>query len=136
MEVSNYISNTLVHECNMAILKFGDDGILYFESKPVDRNIENAKELTCLLTKILEGHRAYVLVDATYSKAMTKEARDYLFKKLPDYYKAVAVSSRTVLGAFVANIFIKINPPGYPIKIFTSQLDAKRWLMQQMKLVA
>lgn len=104
----NHHKDTRVYECNMATLTF-QNGFLYFASKPVERNLQNAEELISLLDKILNGIRAYVLVDATHSKAMTKEARDYLDKRLPLYYKAVAVTSNSALGTFVANIFVRLT---------------------------
>lgn len=124
-----------VYECDMATLKY-EEGFLYFISKPVERNLQNAEELISLLDMILKGSKAYVLVDATYSKAMTKEARDYLDKQLPNYYKTVAVTSNSVLGAFVANIFVRLKPPSYKIRIFTKESEARQWLNEQMNVAA
>lgn len=124
-----------VYECKMATLKF-EDGFLYFISKPVERNLENAVELVSLLHMILNGTRAYVLVDATHSKAMTKEARDYLDKQLPMYYQTVAVTSNSALGTFVANIFVRLKPPSYKIRIFSNEMEARQWLREQMMAVA
>ena len=131
----HHSNNTQVYECAMATLKF-EEGFLYFISKPVERNLQNAQELIALLDMILNGTRAYVFVDATYSKAMTKDARDYLDKQLPIYYKTVAVTSKSVLGAFVANLFVKLKPPSYKIRIFTKEEDARQWLKEQMKVAA
>ena len=132
---SSDTKNSEVYECTMATLQF-KNGILYFISKPVERNLENAKELVSLLEKILNGNKAYVFVDATLSKAMTKEARDYLDGQLPSYYQTVAVTSKSFLGSFVANLFVKLKPPSYRIKIFSNEASAKRWLNYQMKAVA
>lgn len=135
MEHYRQKNTTHVYECKMATLKF-EDGFLYFISKPVERDLQNAEELVSLLDMILKGTRAYVLVDATHSKAMTKEAREYLDKHLPMHYKSVAVTSNSALGTFVANIFVRLKPPSYSIKIFTNEVEARQWLYEQMIEVA
>ena len=124
--------DTQIYECQMATLWLSDDGILNFVSKPEERSYENAVELISVLRMMSKGNKMCVLVDTTHSKPMNREVRDYLVKHTSLYYKAVAVTSKSSLGAFVANIFLRLNPPAYPIRIFSDESSAKSWLATQL----
>lgn len=64
----------------------------------------------------------------------TKEARDFLaLEKSCEGIIAAAVLINSDIGSMIGNFFIKINKPSVLTKLFTDEMDAKKWLAQFVK---
>ena len=72
-----------------------------------------------------------MLVDGRDVSSITKEARDYFAKD--DGIKlllASALVADSVLGKFIGNFFLQINKPILPLRLFTDEKEAYKWLQQ------
>ena len=109
---------------------FGDDGILYSESKVAERSMENY-QLLFELYKTLSNNgnkKLRTLGNITKTQHSKKEVREYIAKELPKYIKAMALISDSSMGKMIGNVFIKLNPPPYPIRFFNNSESAVKWL--------
>lgn len=75
-----------------------------------------------------------VLVKINGIKDSTKEARDFLAsEKGGEGFSAVALYVHSTLETIIANLFIFLNKPKVPTKIFKDETKAKEWLKQYIK---
>ena len=111
---------------------FGDDGILYSESKVAERTIENYRLLFELYKTLSENgnKKLCTLANITKTQYFKREVREYISMELPKYIKAMALVSYSSMGKMIGNIFIKLNPPLYPAQIFNDIQSAVKWLKQ------
>lgn len=109
---------------------FGDDGILYSESKVAERSMENYQLLFELYKKLSDNGNKKIrtLGNITKTQPSKKEVRDYIANELPKYIKAMALVSDSSMGKMIGNVFIKLNPAPYPIQIFSNVESAIKWL--------
>jgi hypothetical protein len=68
------------------------------------------------------------LVDMRNLKFMTKEAREYLAKEGAQYIKAGALITGSPLSNALGNIFLSLNKPNVPTKLFNDEEQAFSWL--------
>lgn len=111
---------------------FGEDGILYSESKVAERTIENYQLLFELYKNLSDNGNKKIrtLGNITKTQHSKKEVREYIAKELPKYIKAMALISDSSMGKMIGNVFIKLNPPPYPTQIFNSVESAVKWLKE------
>jgi hypothetical protein len=124
--------NTQIYEGQLATFWLDGDGILYAKSKKSPRTLENQKETYELIRKISGYKKVCMLSEATNSSAMDKETRDYISIEMPNTFKAMAVTSNSSLGTFISNIFLGLKHQPIPIKMFSIETEAKKWLMQYL----
>ncbi len=109
---------------------FGEDGILYSESKVAERTKENYQILFELYKKLSDNGNKKIctLGNITKTQHSKKEVREYIAQELPKYIKAMALISDSSMGKMIGNVFIKLNPPPYPTQIFSNVESAVKWL--------
>ena len=110
-----------------------EDGILYsVYSENLNINIEIAKN--CVETRIAysQGISYPVLIDMKGVKSVTKEARDYLADEGARLIKGGALIVESALNKMLGNLFLRINKPKIPVKLFTDEKEAKEWLQQYL----
>ena len=125
--------NTELTENATSIYWFDKDGILcslYKKVPPVSmeenqRIIDEFRELTA-------GQKFCLLMDITYSGTSDKAGREFAAKEFPKIVKAMAMLSGLPVSRMMANLFLKLNPPPYPAKMFANEHDAKQWLKQYL----
>jgi hypothetical protein len=86
---------------------FDDDGILCSVSKKV-----------CML------------MDVTYLPSSNKQTREYAAKEFPKLVKALALVCKSPMSRVLAHLFFAVVTTPLPTKMFTTEADAKQWLMQ------
>jgi hypothetical protein len=59
-----------------------------------------------------------------------KKTREFSTEQLPLIYSAMAMISKPELSKFIMNILFALKPPPIPIKNFTNDMEAKKWLKQ------
>lgn len=110
-----------------------EDDILFVHYKtPSTIDMTCAKKVVEDRLKFTEGKPCYVLTDLTDIKPGTKEAREYLCDPnggLQGILAGAFVSDKLFSYA-LANLFLKINKPPIPSKIFSKKEDALKWLME------
>ncbi len=92
--------------------------------------------LACKISKkrleIFDGKSYPFLTDIKSIKETTKEARDFLASKdgCQNITKG-AILIDSAVTKIIANFFIGLSRPVIPSKIFTSEADAKKWLLKK-----
>lgn len=108
-----------------------DDGIIITIGKAESQDTEAARENMAYTKRVTAGKPRPLLVDITKVKSMSKGAREeYVKQQEETVITAVALLTNSSIGSMIANIFIGLNKPYVPVKMFTDPLKAKDWLMQ------
>ena len=72
------------------------------------------------------GHPVRLLVDIQLTQGLDRESRA-LFQQAANV-KATALLVDSPVSRVVANLFIGLNRPAYPIRLFTAEAEALTWL--------
>ena len=108
-----------------------DDGIIVAKFKVREFNLESAKIGVSSRLEASNNVAYPMLLDGRNVKSITKEARDYLASaEGSSLLLATALVSNSVLGKFIANFFLQVNKPKIPLKFFTDEDEAMKWLIQ------
>ena len=125
--------NTEVFEFPTSTMWFDEYGILCSIAKKVPiQTVEEAKKSLEDFIKITGGKKVCLLSDSTNSPPADKEMRDYVAEVLPKIVKAVAIISRSAVGKMAANLFFSLKKQPYPVRMFTDETEAKKWLSQYL----
>lgn len=68
------------------------------------------------------------LVDARNSFTVTREARDYIAQQVEQYFIASAVISKSITLRLLVNFFNRFYRVGMPLKLFSTETEARKWL--------
>ena len=101
---------------------------VYSPKLVIDINI--AKELVDNRLDYTHGKPVYTMIDFTNVKSVTKEARDYM-NNPQGGLKALlggAFLSNNVVATLFINLYLKVNNPSIPAKLFTNKAEAIHWL--------
>jgi hypothetical protein len=94
-----------------------------------DVDIAIARQEIENIRKLSKGKRMPCVVDITRIKSVSREAREYYASEDSyDVFTAVALLVNSPLTLVLANFFLGINKPIMPVKIFTSEERALKWL--------
>lgn len=108
-----------------------EDNILYcvFADK---LNVDLEIAIHCVKERIAfsQGKSYPCLIDMTGVLSMTKEVREYMATEGAKLVKAGALLTRSALSKMLGNLFLSINKPPIPTKLFTDAEAAKDWLQQ------
>jgi len=87
---------------------------------------------TCVEGRIFfsKGKSFPLLVDMTGIKSTTREARQYMASIGATLVTAGALITGSPVSRTIGNIFLKIDRPPVPVKLFTSKEKAREWLVQ------
>ena len=123
--------NSNVETPYVKIWKDGDMLCCVFANK-LDIDLEIAKH--CVEARIMfsEGVSYPCLIDMKDVRSATKAAREYMAAEGAMYMKAGALLIGSVLTRTIGNIFLSINKPEVPAKLFTDEKEAKEWLKQYL----
>ena len=107
-----------------------ESGILISYSKPIKRTVPLISANVELVKKINGGRPVPLLIYLCDSPVPDKETRKFSTEKLPEIYSAMAVVSKPGLSAFIMKILFKFQKPPIPMKSFTDDQEAEKWLNQ------
>ena len=124
--------NETLIEHPIATFWFDEDGILHSVSKPGSRTIEVMDEYIAFVKEMVNGERVCILTDISKASPMDKETRDYTATQLQHVYKAMAILSGTPLGHTIGKFFFQLEGQPYPTGMFSSEDEARKWLMQYL----
>jgi hypothetical protein len=108
-----------------------ENGIIYCRYTPdLHLNLEVAK--ACVEARIFfsKGKGYPLLIDMKGIKSTTGAARKYLATMGATLVTAGALLTGSVLNKTLGNLFLKIDMPPVPTKMFTNEEKAKLWLRQ------
>ena len=70
-----------------------------------------------------------LFIDITRCKTITREARvHYARKQVGEAVCAIALLIGSPVSKVIGNIFLGFDKPEHPLKLFTSESDAMKWL--------
>lgn len=108
-----------------------EDGIVITIGKSESQDTETARENMVFTKKATGGQPRPLLVDMTKVRSMSKGAREeYVQQQGEPVITAVALLTRSGVSNMIANIFISLNKPHVPVKLFTDPDKARDWLME------
>jgi hypothetical protein len=113
-----------------------EEGILCSTSKPDPPRLseqETQQQTEEFYAKY--GKQKYcMLIDGKHMKPNTREERQKAAELMPDLVKAIGIIVHNPLGRIVVNLFIGLQKPQYPLKIFKpgQEKEAREWLKQYL----
>ncbi|MCB9447157.1 MAG: STAS/SEC14 domain-containing protein [Flavobacteriales bacterium] len=116
------------YETELSTYWFEPDGLLISLSKPPKRTLTNTNENFELVARITNQTKVPMLVYICNSPVPDKATRQFVARKLPDVYKAMAMVSGGALGKLIMNMIFSINPPSIPMRSFSDEEKAREWL--------
>lgn len=106
-----------------------EDGIIIATWKASFIDLETAKNAIEDRINVTEGKAYPALVYLGAIKDSTKEARDYLASEPAcKGLLAVAICVNSSLENMLGNLFIYMNKPKVPTRVFKDKVKAKKWL--------
>jgi hypothetical protein len=125
--------NAKIYEIANAIYWFDEDGILCMEGKTTDpTTLEQAKQRIETFENLHEGKRFCFLIDYEKITPSSKEVMEYFGSELYRVAKGVAVLTSSPLKKMLVSLVLQFLNKDYPIKIFTDEQDAKKWLKEYL----
>lgn len=108
-----------------------EEGIVFivFIDK-LDMTMERAQSAVAARLSLCEGISYPLLIDMRGIKSVTREAREYLAGEGARLVKAGALIVGSPLNKALGNIFLWVNKPKVPTRLFTDEKEAKEWLKE------
>jgi hypothetical protein len=107
---------------------FDKDGILCSVSKPGHRTLEKTKQNFEALKKKLKNKKVYGIADTTNISTYDRDARNVLDNELGNIYLGLAILSKSLMGRMLAHIYMNFNSSSFPLKVFSSEKEARHWI--------
>lgn len=121
-------------ETKTAKIWLGEDGIIHSINLPGSQtSLEDAKKAIHIAETYGDKKRP-LYVDISKIKSVSREARTYFTSE--EAVKRINVCAMKVdppISKVIGNFFLGINKPPYPIKQFTSEDKAIRWLQNHVE---
>jgi hypothetical protein len=113
-------------------LTLGDDGILRCRIKPTDlHTLEDAVENVRARLGLIGEARVPTLLDARATGAITRQAREhYTGPETARMTLGMAMLVGSPIGRIIGNFLIQVNRPRFPIRLFSDESEALRWLAE------
>lgn len=119
-------------ETRTATLWMGDDGIIravYHDE--VNETLEDAKENVAAAQKLAGDRKLPVMIDMSKLKRISREARAYYASEAPARYStAQALIASSKVSSMIGNFVLGLQRYPMPLKLFTSEEKALRWLRE------
>lgn len=122
-----------IYDTEVGTFWFDDDGILNHVAKPVTfPALDKLKQNNEFIKQICDNQTVCFLSNANKAQPMNQQMRDFVAEELPQMFKAMAIISNSMLSTMIANIFFKLKGQPVPMKMFTNENEAKKWLRQYL----
>ncbi len=120
--------NTTIFEGEWATYWFDVDGILHALTKQFKKGIQQVFGNFEVIKKIAHNQKICLLIYLNSTSILNKETFKVFANQLPDYYKAIALISKSFFAKMVLDFVVRIKRPSIPVKSFTNENEAKQWL--------
>lgn len=94
----------------------------------LDLTLEIAKSIVEARIYYSKGKSYPLLVDVRGLRSTTRDARLYMATIGTTLTEAAALITGSSLNRYIVNVFITIDKPSVPAKMFTNEARAKEWL--------
>lgn len=79
---------------------------------------------------ICDGERYPILLDTGINNKVTTSARQFIAERFKKYRTSEAIICRTYYHRILTQLYISVNRPGNPVKVFNNHEEAQRWLKE------
>lgn len=86
-----------------------------------------------ILAEIGQGQKVVLLVDMSNLKAIDRESRKYGVEDAVAVTAAVGLFGNSFFTRTIGNLWLRINKPPYPTRIFADEVEAYEWLLQYVE---
>ena len=93
------------------------------ELRDVERMIEPIESVT-------KGQKYPVLLDTGRNNRVSSSARQYIADRFQRFRTAEAIVCTTFYHRLLAQLYMSINKPSNPVKVFANRDDARLWLSE------
>lgn len=99
----------------------------------VEIDVEKAEIYHNLVEHLTKNEPHCTVIDLSGISGITPEARKKLQQQSSEWGKTIAVAlvSSTFTSRVIGNFFLSINKPSYPVRIFSNQIDAHQWALNE-----
>lgn len=120
----------LVHEVSAGTVRLRDDGIVHFVCREgVQLDADNTRELFAAYRQIGGSGRLRVLSDIRGLRSSTAESRALATtEEATSLHAGAAVVIGSSLTRMMGNLFMRMNKPAYPTRLFNDVDTAVAWL--------
>lgn len=119
-----------VIETRTARVWLGGDGIIRVVSLPfTNMTLESIREVNVHLKTLCKGKKYPIFTDIRGVKSITREAR--LFVSSEDSVNVCSAAALLIgspVSKVIGNLFLGLNKPPYPTKLFSNEDEAVEWL--------
>ncbi len=117
-----------------AELSFHDKDIIRFKLlDDIDIEEKDAEEAIEAINTITQGKKYYLLTETGNNFTASAEAREYMANKIgTTSVLANAIYLKSLPIRLIINVYVKINKPVVPTKVFNSEALALEWLKEQI----
>lgn len=124
--------NIEVFETKKSLFWIEPDGILCTISKKKSPKLSSEDDVMGLdgFYEFVGRKKRCILLDAKNARPNTAQERKETAVMLPKILKALAVIVHNPLGEMVVNLFVGLEKPSYPMKVFKpgEEQEAREWL--------
>jgi hypothetical protein len=110
-------------------ITFGEDNILrvkIFEGANI--SLKDVKEYYAFTHRITGGKPIPALIDGSADFSISEDARAYAATEADKMRVATALITHSVATRMIYNLYLRINTPASPSKVFTDEASAVKWL--------
>lgn len=79
---------------------------------------------------VCDGKKYPILLDTGINKKVTTSARQFIAKRFQKFRTAEAIICQTYYHRILTQLYISVNRPGNPVKVFNNHEDAEKWLQE------
>jgi hypothetical protein len=130
MDVS---TSSSLYETALSHMWFEEDGVFCTKTKKGVAITRNNLQDTFNYIRLNAGAKKICwLGDVSEASPPTKEAQEFAAKETPNIIKALALVTRSRLSKMIANIFLLVKSPPYPVRMFNDEQEARKWLRKYL----
>lgn len=117
-----------------AELSFHDRNIIRFKLlDDIDIEKKDAEEAIEAINTITQGKKYYLLTETGNNFTASADSREYMANKIgTTSIVANAIYLKSLPIRLIINVYVKINKPEVPTKVFNSEALALEWLNEQI----
>jgi len=107
-----------------------EEGIIFAKAFPnTELDVESALEYHGMVAYIADGKRHCTVVDITGLAYMEKDAREALIKATSERGNTIAAAliTNSFTSRMIANFFLTVNKPTFPVRVFDDSILAHQW---------
>jgi hypothetical protein len=110
-------------------LSLADDGIINQTVFPDTHfTLKDARDAIAAALKLSKGNPCLILVNLTGMRSITREAREYFGEVTSQKFSAVGLLFKSPVTKVLGNFFLRFNKPKTPVRLFSSEAEALKWL--------